>query len=95
LGVSLLARTTRSVSPTDAGERLIQTIAARLQEIESEIAAVSELGDKAAGVVRITALDYVIDTVLWPRLAKQLERYPDVHVELCDDYRLVELTASR
>jgi DNA-binding transcriptional LysR family regulator len=66
LGVSLLARTTRSVSPTDAGERLIQTIAPRLQEIESEIAAVSELGDKAAGVVRITALDYVIDTCCGP-----------------------------
>jgi DNA-binding transcriptional LysR family regulator len=95
LGVSLLARTTRSVSPTDAGERLIQTIAPRLQEIESEIAAVGELGDKAAGVVRITALDYVIDTVLWPRLAKQLERYPDVHVELCTDYRLVDVTAER
>src|SRR2546423_939494 len=68
LGVRLLTRTTRSVSPTEAGERLIQSVAPRLQEIEAEIAAVSELGDKPAGTIRITAIDHVIDTVLWPRL---------------------------
>jgi DNA-binding transcriptional LysR family regulator len=95
MGVSLLARTTRSVSPTDAGERLVQTVAPRLQEIEAEIAAVRDLGERAAGTIRITALDYVIDTVLWPRLAKQLERYPDVNVEMHSDYRLVDVTAER
>src|SRR5215210_5105852 len=62
LGVRLLTRTTRSVSPTEAGERLIQSVAPRLQEIEAEIAAVSELGDKPAGTIRITAIDHVIDT---------------------------------
>src|SRR5881409_482878 len=59
LGVRLLTRTTRSVSPTEAGERLMRTLAPRLEEIEAEIAAVSELGDKPAGTVRITAIDHV------------------------------------
>src|SRR5688500_4003545 len=61
LGVRLLTRTTRSVSPTDAGERLLQNVAPRLEEIEAEIAAVSELGEKAAGTIRITAIDHVVD----------------------------------
>src|SRR3954470_19848966 len=80
LGVRLLTRTTRSVSPTDAGERLLQTVAPRIDEIEAEIAAVRELGDKAAGTIRITAIDHIIDAVLWPRLARVLDRYPDVRV---------------
>jgi DNA-binding transcriptional LysR family regulator len=62
LGVRLLTRTTRSVSPTEAGERLLQNVAPRLEEIEAEIAAVSDLGDKPAGTIRITAIDHVIDT---------------------------------
>jgi DNA-binding transcriptional LysR family regulator len=95
LGVRLLTRTTRSVSPTDAGERLLQTVAPRLEEIEAEIAAVSELGDKVAGTIRITATDLVIDTVLWPRLAKVLGQYPDLRVELSADYRLVDVAAER
>jgi DNA-binding transcriptional LysR family regulator len=95
LGVRLLMRTTRSVSPTEAGERLIQTVAPRLEEIEAEIAAVSELGDKAAGTVRITAIDHVIDTVLWPRLAKILPQYPDLRVEVSSDYTMVDIAADR
>ncbi len=95
LGVRLLTRTTRSVSPTDAGERLLQTVAPRLEEIEAEITAVSELGDKVAGTVRITATDVAIDAVLWPRLAKVLQRYPDLRVELHTDYRLVDIAAER
>jgi DNA-binding transcriptional LysR family regulator len=95
LGVRLLTRTTRSVSPTDAGERLLQTVAPRLEEIEAEIAAVSELGDKVAGVIRITATDLAIDTVLWPRLAAVLGQYPDLRVELSADYRLVDVAAER
>jgi DNA-binding transcriptional LysR family regulator len=70
--------TTRSVSPTDAGERLIRNVAPRLAEIGAEPAAVGELGDKPAGIIRITAIDHVIDQVLWPRLAAALEQYPDV-----------------
>lgn len=95
LGVRLLTRTTRSVSPTQAGERLMQTVGPRLEEIDAEIAAVSDLGDKPVGTIRITAIDHVIDTVLWPRLAPVLEKYPDVRVELSADYRFVDIAAER
>jgi DNA-binding transcriptional LysR family regulator len=95
MGVRLLTRTTRSVSPTDAGERLLQTVAPRLDEIEAEIAAVRDMGEKPMGTVRITAIDHVIDTVLWPRLAKVIEQYPDVHVEMSSDYRMVDVAAER
>jgi DNA-binding transcriptional LysR family regulator len=95
LGVRLLTRTTRSVSPTEAGERLMQNVAPRLEEIEAEIAAVSELGDKPVGTVRITAIDHVIDTVLWPRLAPILPQYADLHVEISSDYRMVDIAAER
>jgi DNA-binding transcriptional LysR family regulator len=95
VGVRLLTRTTRSVSPTEAGERLMQTVGPRLEEIDAEIAAVSDLGDKPVGTIRITAIDHVIDTVLWPRLAPVLEKYPDVRVELSADYRFVDVAAER
>lgn len=95
LGVRLLTRTTRSVSPTEAGERLMQNVAPRLEEIEAEIAAVSDLGDKPAGTIRITAIDHVIDNVLWPRLAPVLPQYPDIHVEISSDYRMVDIAAER
>jgi DNA-binding transcriptional LysR family regulator len=95
LGVRLLTRTTRSVSPTEAGERLMQTVAPRLQEIETELAAVSELGDKPSGTIRITAIDHVVDAVLWPRVAKVLEQYPDVRIEMNTEYRLVDIAAER
>jgi DNA-binding transcriptional LysR family regulator len=95
LGVRLLTRTTRSVSPTEAGERLLQNVAPRLEEIEAEIAAVSDLGDKPAGTVRITAVDHVIDQVLWPRIAPLLPQYPDLHVEFSADYRIVDIAAER
>jgi DNA-binding transcriptional LysR family regulator len=95
LGVRLLTRTTRSVSPTDAGERLLQNVGPRLEEIEAEIAAVSDLGDKPAGTVRITAIDHVVNTVLWPRIAPILPQYPDLHVEISSDYRLVDIAAER
>ena len=74
MGVRLLTRTTRSVSPTEAGERLLQNVGPRLEEIEAEITAVSELGDKPAGTIRITAIDHVIDTVLWPRTTVAFRR---------------------
>jgi DNA-binding transcriptional LysR family regulator len=94
LGVRLLNRTTRSVSPTEAGERLLQNVAPRLEEIDAEIAAVSDLGDKPIGTIRITAIDHVIDTVLWPRLSPVLPQYPDLHVELHADYRLTDIAAE-
>jgi len=95
LGVRLLTRTTRSVSPTDAGERLLQNVGPRLEEIEAEIAAVSDLGDKPAGTIRITAIDHVVDDVLWPRIAPLLPQYPDLHVEFSADYRMVDIAAER
>lgn len=95
LGVRLLTRTTRSVSPTEAGERLMATVAPRLQEIEDEVQAVSDLGDKVAGTVRITAIDHVVDSVIWPRLAPLLKTYPDLKVEVSADYRMVDIVADR
>jgi DNA-binding transcriptional LysR family regulator len=95
LGVRLLTRTTRSVSPTEAGERLLQNVAPRIEEIEAEIAAVSDLGEKPAGTIRITAIDHVIDHVLWPRIAPLLPLYPDLHVEIHADYRIVDIAAER
>ncbi len=95
LGVRLLTRTTRSVSPTEAGERLMQTVAPRLQEIEAEIAAVSDLGTKPSGTVRITAIDHVIDNILWPRLAALLRQYPELRVEMNSDYRMVDIAAEQ
>jgi DNA-binding transcriptional LysR family regulator len=95
MGVRLLTRTTRSVSPTEAGERLMQTVGPRLEEIEAEIAAVSDLGDRPIGTIRITAIDHVVDAVLWPRLAPVLHQYPDVRVEISADYRMVDIAAER
>src|SRR5882672_10709556 len=95
LGVRLLTRTTRSVSPTEAGERLLQTLGPRFEEIEGELAALSELRDKPAGTVRITAAEHAASTVLWPKLAKLLPDYPDIRVEIIVDYRLNDIVAER
>ncbi|TKC85917.1 LysR family transcriptional regulator [Trinickia terrae] len=95
LGVRLLTRTTRSVSPTEAGERLLLALAPRFEEIETELAAVSEMRDKPAGTVRITAIDYVIKTILWPRLSKLLRNYPDIKVEFVNEYGLTDIVAER
>src|SRR5260221_10704654 len=82
LGLRLLTRTTRSVSPTEAGERLLQTVGPRLEEIEAELAALSELREKPAGAVRITATEHAANRILWPKLAKLLRKYPDIKVEI-------------
>lgn len=95
LGVRLLARTTRSVSATEAGERLLRSVAPRLAEIESEIAAVSELGEKVGGTVRITAIDHVVASLVWPRLQPLLHRHPDLKVEISTDYRMVDIAAEQ
>ncbi|WP_321899611.1 LysR family transcriptional regulator [Paraburkholderia heleia] len=95
MGVRLLSRTTRSVAPTAAGERLLRTVAPRFEEIESELAAVVEMRDKPAGTIRITTTDYAADTVLWPRLSKVLPDYPDIKVELVVDYGLSDIVADR
>jgi DNA-binding transcriptional LysR family regulator len=95
LGVRLLMRTTRSVAPTEAGERLLQTVGPRLEEIDAELSALSEYRDKPAGTIRITAVDYVADHLLWPKLAKFLAKYPDIKVEIVVDYGLTDIVAER
>src|SRR6267378_2808589 len=95
LGLRLLTRTTRSVSPTEAGERLLRTVGHRFEEIEAELEALSELREKPAGTIRITAIDYVADTILWPKLAKFLREYPDIKVEITVDYGLTDIVAQR
>jgi DNA-binding transcriptional LysR family regulator len=95
LGLRLLTRTTRSVSPTEAGERLLQTVGPRLEEIDAELEAVGELREKPAGTFRITAVDYVADTILLPKLARLLRDHPDIKVEVVVDYGLIDIVAQR
>ena len=95
LGLRLLVRTTRSVATTEAGARLLQSVAPRLQEIGAELEAVSALGGKAAGNIRITTGDHVAQTILWPKLAKFLPRHPDINVEIALEYGLTDIVAQR
>ncbi|WP_175715080.1 LysR family transcriptional regulator [Burkholderia ambifaria] len=95
LGVRLLTRTTRSVSTTEAGEELFQAVAPRIDEIEMKLAAVADFRDKPAGVVRITATEHPIDTIIWPKLRRVLPDYPDIRVELSVDYGLANIVEER
>jgi DNA-binding transcriptional LysR family regulator len=95
LGVRLLTRTTRSVSPTEAGERLLRTIGPRFEEIEAELDALSDLREKPAGTIRITVGDHPHETVLWPKLAKLLRDYPDIKVDIVIDNALTDIAAER
>src|SRR5947209_105790 len=93
LGLRLLTRTTRSVAPTQAGERLLHTVGPRFDEIEAEIAALSELRQKPAGTIRITTSEYAADTVVWPKLPKLLRQYPDINVEIITEQGLTDIVA--
>jgi DNA-binding transcriptional LysR family regulator len=95
LGVRLLTRTTRSVSATDAGSRLLATVEPRLREIEEGMNALTAARGKPAGTVRITAHDHAIVTVLWPRLLPLLKEYPDIEVEFSVDYAITDIAAHR
>lgn len=95
MGVRLLTRTTRSVSPTEAGQRLLETVGPRLEEIRNELAAVHALRDKPAGTIRITAAEDAAESVLWPALEKCLPNYPDITVEVIVDYGLTDIVAER
>jgi len=95
LGVSLLTRTTRSVAPTEAGERLLGGVSPRLEEIDAELAALSELRSKPAGTIRITTGEHAAQSILWPALAKLLPDYPDIKVEIIVDYGLTDIVAER
>lgn len=95
LKIRLLTRTTRSVSPTAAGERLLQAIGHRFDEIESELEALTELRDKPAGTVRITCGDQIIRTTLLPKLMPLLHEYPDIKLELDVNYGFRDIVADR
>jgi DNA-binding transcriptional LysR family regulator len=95
LGLRLLARTTRRVAPTEAGERLLRTLGPSLDEIDAELTGLSELRDKPAGTIRITSSEHAAQTVLWPTLATFLPRYPDIKVEIVTDYGLTDIVAER
>jgi DNA-binding transcriptional LysR family regulator len=95
IGVRLLTRTTRSVAPTQAGERLLTAVGPRFEEIRAELAALSELRDKPTGMVRITAGLHATETILWPKLQPILKKHPDIHVEITVDYGLTNIVADR
>lgn len=94
LGIRLLTRTTRSLSPTEAGLRLLQTISPRFEEIDMELDALSALREKPAGTVRITAGEHPAISVLQPALKKFLPDYPDINVEIIIDYALTDIVAE-
>lgn len=85
MGLRLLTRTTRSVVPTEAGERLIRSLAPRIEELETEIDELMEIRDKPTGSVRITLSDHALESVVWPKLRPVLKQYPDIKVELNSD----------
>jgi DNA-binding transcriptional LysR family regulator len=95
LGLRLLIRSTRSVAPTEAGERLLRAAGPHLEAIDAELAALSELRDRPSGTIRITAHDHAVKTVLWPALEKLLPDYPDIKVEIVIDYGLADIVAGR
>ncbi len=95
LGLRLLSRTTRSVSPTEAGERLLRTVGPHFDEIRAELSALSALREKPAGTIRITAGDHAVRSILWPKLEAFLRNYPDIKVEITIDYGLTDIVAER
>jgi len=95
LGVRLLARTTRNVAPTEAGERLILMMGPRLAEIEAELGLLTAQQGKPTGTIRIVAGSHAADTILWPKLSKFMPEYPDIHIEIVVDYGLTDIVAER
>ena len=94
LGLRLLTRTTRRVEPTEAGRRLLGAVGPRFDEIDAEIAALSELREKPAGTIRITAGEHPAYMILWPTLATLLPHYPDIKLEIVIDYGLTDIVAE-
>src|SRR5271167_455745 len=94
LGLRLLNRTTRSVAPTEAGERLMRNVGPRLDEIGDELKALTELREKPAGTIRITAGEHAAHAVLWPRLADLLFANPDIKLEIVTDNNFTDIVAE-
>jgi DNA-binding transcriptional LysR family regulator len=95
LGLRLLTRTTRSVAPTEAGERLMQTLQPAFEEIDAKLSALTELRDKPAGNVRITTGQHAARAVLWPVLEPLLREYPDIHIDMSFDQGLTDIVSQR
>ncbi|SNY58873.1 LysR family transcriptional regulator [Enterobacter sp. CC120223-11] len=95
LGVRLLTRTTRNVSPTEAGEKLLVRLGPQIQQMEDELLSLHELRDKPAGNIRLTAGEHAMQAVLWPALRPFLQRYPDIHVEVIVDNGLTDIVDGR
>lgn len=95
LDVRLLTRTTRSVSPTDAGERLVRTVGPHVDEIRAELEGLSEFRDRPAGTIRIVAGDHPTETILWPVVEKLLPDYPDIKIEICIDNSFTDIVTER
>jgi DNA-binding transcriptional LysR family regulator len=95
LGIRLLTRTTRGVSPTEGGERLLANVAPYYEGIDAELDALSALRDKPAGLIRISAHDHAADTILWPKLKELLRDYPDISIEININYGMIDIVAER
>jgi DNA-binding transcriptional LysR family regulator len=95
LGVQLLVRTTRSVVPTEAGERILRTLGPAFDTIDTELAALSEFRQKPAGTIRINTGEHAAQTILWPALERLLSEYPDIKVEVDIDNGLTDIVAER
>jgi len=95
LGLRLLNRTTRSVAPTEGGERLLRTLRPAFDQINTELDALGDLREKPAGTIRITANDHAANTILWPAISRLLPSYPDVKVEIDVNYGLTDIVADR
>src|SRR5438093_10024594 len=95
LGIRLMTRTTRSVAPTEAGERLLRNVGPRFEEIDAELSALTELREKPAGTIRITTGEHAAEAILWPALGKLLPDYPDISVEVIIDHGLIDIVAER
>ncbi len=95
MGMLLLTRTTRSVALTDAGRKVLATVVPRFEEMDHELEALSELRNRPIGTVRITAIDYAANAYVWPRLKPLLRKFPDIRVELINDYGLTNIVEQR
>lgn len=95
LGMLLLTRTTRNVAPTEAGQRLLDSVSPKLEEIEADLAAVVELRERAVGTVRITTTDYAANQYVWPKLQALLHEHDELKVEIINDYGFSNIVAQR
>ncbi len=95
MGIRLLTRTTRSVSPTEAGERLAERLGPHFRDIESELNTMKEMREVPAGNIRITAGEHAVDWVLWPVLSPFLTAWPDINVEVTVDNALSDIVSER